>query len=1787
MAEDQVPSWDDLPTEAPEEVPSWDELPAEPVEAKAEEPGLWDRITGWAESMTFKPGVTDKPIDFSKPEEAQAARDRATAQYMVKPITGMLGTIADVPGTLVVEPTLEALDIAASGIASTSARVGSSIFPTEGQSVWDAFKNPRIQQLARQEEGLPAGFDEAYKQAAEQGNWRMAKFLLREIAPTGHGLDEALPEEAWNSVRDFDKDLPDNRRLGPVLSSGAKLLTRIAGDPLMYTKVLSLVPKMKELGSTDEILRAAKESLYAPAQSVGAEIKAGDRALLQLKLPISGKSIMVHRGEWAADVIDSMAPFFNKFTAPFRPAMTLSGFKNADSYSYAHELGRAEAHISAENIAKRLQALPYADDPDVWKLGDAFKRYGNEEAALKVLGRDGSKFSPQQIDRAREAMKVQGQVEKEIAELYRAVDLNPPKYLAATPEEQAKIMKKLGESTEGVPNSVVLLEDGTEFDFAFDRARGFGRQRSEALAVKQSENEAKKMMRSSGLMTRPSHLNERAKLSNDLYAEMLAQQYGLKPQDVWGNFQKKIIDDYLEAANFTNDVRYVNTLKAKYGVRPGDLDEYLATAKERVRLGLASPEERAISRLKPENFAPIDSRVFNRRTGRTVTKEGVTEEGEDILNRTTTLFDQTLLYPEEVARRLNSSMRRPPSNIVASSAAYLQKTWSESVLTSFGRVGRQAFENTTKMFSLRVSPSTAFKETAQVLGAKPDKVTKISQYIPSLNETIWDLGDFYKSGGVGKFSDEMFKNPELMNPVQRGMTFLKEKIKESGGVGKWLLTGDNVKIYDVPGVMNNNIISRTLRGMGGAADTFTRKAYFRQLIKDGYSVDQAVRMVNSHLMDFSRNTDVARRVRYVSPFGNFMIKNMESLLGVVAQNPGAANMLNPYNGSLKRAIEEYSGWDPNTSIEVAQRNPFMSHPVLMWALRGSDKINEDDLLKSMVGDWLRTGMMGGKYIEVKGGDPSQPAFKQQLDAGMQMYLNLPTHITAATDILSMDKLGENLQGPWMTAMMIGLTGYDPFTKRMGEFDGTLMAEKDNFMRALQTANPAQYPKVYNLFANTLARYSDTFVKVMQEPLAGFVGDILKVKLGEDAYKKLKISDAALRDLVDFKTAGLGKISKADVSLVMQQNALLRKIEATDRHLKSKYNLAKMTKAQITDALREYNAAKKALEQNAKIFRDYKEQYSRLGGNISPEAWMELQGMFELQKEGEPEMSEVPFDSETPVDPDFSELPGEDEVDEDGNYREPQSAPIMGPGVGPSPVNPKAYRKPGASFDMQTGNELIDRASTVTKEKLFPLAGQGIQQQQDSLEVMPEINADEEMQTIPRDPASEVESTAFWPLEILNAADISTPQGKGQWLKGKEEYIKKKIAERFEDPEDQKAAWDIIKDEMRMKRMMMHNWEGPTQRDERGLPIGVQRGPAAARQFAETGMGGAPSGGGPLSAAGAAVGLGLAGSFIKDKVPEETTMGMGSQMSPAERRLYVMSPEQLADEPDSEAKDKILSLKGIENPSLRWKNMNTPATPHDSRILPGYTEILVGDSKGTEDIAHWPKEFAVDEDYYGRLIKEGFDESDARDMAAMPPAGHVRGFSPNPDTFLIFEAQKARKSDPDTEKRAIDKAIKYAREAGFKNVGVVDAVSAAQIQGHGNVEPWIQQRYDKSFVNHMGKTLKQSPSEKEWQFKASDRIKKDIEEDTAWVERMSKKYPNVRDEFGMFLWPKAMKYAEQGKLSDLESFGSGVTLQNLQDSGIDASEFREIWLRGQRKYKKHRGGTPKIKYRVFSLEGKKK
>jgi hypothetical protein len=1259
--------------------------------------------------------VTD--FQFVQPEDVTRV-EAMGPDPSTEAVKGALGSIGSGAMTA-----LSTLAIPASSLAQATGRVveaGDAWRETDDiDAVIEGFKNPRIMRLARKDKDLPEGFDDAWKEATKRGKYAQAKFMMNEAFPLTRGMSDNLSDEFYE---DFRKAIPAGYE--DTAEAVFKFSANLAADPLMYSRIMAPLAGSRALGKarvaeiqskpTEQILKEAVTRIEAglpKSTGLAAEVARGERAALQVYLPFTGRYATVAKGEGLAAQIDNLGTLIESATtkggmSPLRTVMTQSGLGGADAMSTAREFSIATGKEARNRVAEVIKGMPGHNDPKVVRLAADMSELGVDET-MALYKRLGKNVSDTDVQMARELETVFKSVNNEIEQVLKSSGVPLKGFKPATIEEQAKAIEDLAKRTDNIPNIVVDLVDGTKADLTFSRGYDFGRRTSErvntARRLKNLQEEYNAAIKGTGFMSKPDFLKGREKWSTYAQEELLAAKYGVKPDQVFDpNKAQILLDNYDSAARFAADFKYVQGLKARYGVNKGDVPKYIQDAKDKVMLarekGISpSREDLMISRMSPDDFKPIDARVFN-------TFKAVVNK-DDLVK----LIPEELVYPSQVAQRIKAEVLAPDDISWAAGIGWLQKEWSRGVLASFGRVGRQGVENLQKLPSLGVTPMHLLKETKAIY--KPDKISKLADNLPSVKETIWDLTDFEKKMLTKKFNIQMLSDERVMSGPNQLMSTYWQLAKDNKlglmlDVGKKLAKTPKYAVE----FANGNPASKGIRSFGASMDVLTKRAYFRKLIEDGKAPEEASVMVRNAMMDFSRTTEGLRKGRYVSPFVSFYMKNLEAIPTLISLRPGVINMLHPEHGELKRAFEDWSGWSPEVANRVAQLIPFQQHPMLGPLWRGNDSIVSDpEIPRQLFHRYLG--------LETPFGEPLSEADQQKVKKGMMFSLAQYNHLTAATDILDLSNINQNAFGPLMTAGALSILGYDPFRGRMLPTEGTSAQSRERIIQTLSTLNPAQYPTFYNKINDYLIENMDGYKETLQNPIPNDLMRILKINVGSKDLDALKLSDKSINDMVSPKFFGIGRVTRSDMSFWFQQNALFMRM---DRDLKRLGNPDIISNpVEMKRIVEEIKPIVKAINKNTLIWRDYNAIMRQHGAFMDPALFEEINSPLTFA-----EGDGMDFIDEGDADMDTS-----DEYDD----------------------LEEVYREPQGSFDMQTDSALVNRASELTKEKMFPEAAQALQAAQDDIEVAP-MDDFEDMNKLMQDLELGIPQEA----EAIDFTDIYSP-----------------------------------------------------------------------------------------------------------------------------------------------------------------------------------------------------------------------------------------------------------------------------------------------------------------------------------------------------------------------------------------------------------------------------------------------
>lgn len=1639
-------------------------------------------------------------------------------------------------------------------------------------------------------------------------------------------------DQKWESFVD------DVAGVGAV---GVGLVADIVTDPLTYlTFGASIAPKVaKVVGAAPETKalweaaktegRIGKELMDESVKNIPKlksfveQVQDGEKAVVALKIPFKDKVLPVGSKEFqvkAANALESIgkSSMMQNAKRKFSFLQTKTGFESVDNANTQHSIGESAHKLIRKELAARFPETTKAVDNVV----NAFADYG-EEKGLKFLKDSGVEYTEQDLfagKRLYQSLQEEVTKAKAYAEMH-GVDINA--FEAATADERKNLIEALKPVFGGsIPKEIE--------PYLFREQYGLPRQmkREAVLAEKtlaESQSAWDKVTTDGGILKMaPSSAKESEKYSTIVMDKLKQSKTGMV-QSFEASPVQRTLDRIEDIYRSVADKRYVDTIK-KYGGTREELVQKINEARTFVKnakaAGTVIPAEiRQWASVNPKNLRPIGEYPWNRvkgwvefdketqdmrklvRDNPALVKDFPKEVIDNILNPGQVRVQrENILFPPEIVVGVENRLGirgLPQENAILRGLEWINNQWKKSTLLNPLRLFREGGENA-QVYIMMGGNVKYLRDTAADLIAYSDDVvnnkasafTTAAMNTPFIENIATDPHIFKKpmtyreavdinTDGI-PFSQIMHDSAKTKR--QDAFDALMGLTKDSfmTKAGKVAMTP--VKIVEL--INDNKLFKAGRNFFGGAAANLNKIAYAKTLHFDkGIPFAKAMQMADEAFISFHDVSSGLRKGNLISPFLTYHARNIQRMPVLFASSPAGFTFYN----KIKQAWYNASGWDAEdqAAFKHTVGNHFQPEPVIGPLIRGTREMLKDSKWFAGFGEYI------GK--KVFGDD-----FKSGMDDNI-MVINVPDPFRPAADFLDPERAVDNLS-PLMKAAL-AIAGTDPFTGDALPYRGTELDLVTRAEAALKQINPFNFTQGMKLFNVAIQAVEPKFVEHlvklgMDEDNANHAYDLVYGD-GKNQQKRLK---EAYGTIFNWSTLGFGRVTNVQVQAAMKTIALSRQVETLMKDYKSQVYKKGFSESQRIKVVNAIKRTMKDIEHNAEMISSYHDAIDGAYENMAT-----MQTVLDSQEEASKAI-------QSGVDDGFEEAPTDLETPEEEapEYGEPQSY-----------MPQEGDRSPAMASGSPRESELLTRGSSLTQANLEPrgpMSDEEKQRQQESvMGVAPEAPSSPEYGN-EEDPIGfytrltgerpKTDTEAEWLKDVIieSIADIDedingtlerflhnnvsttkfdedsnkqVPLSKREVQDQKDRFTE--IYNRMKDMQKQGATPENILEELH--RSGDYYIPSLDESDFGDMGISGDRGPASHRAV-ELGSGGAAPGGG--GGFGAAIGMGLAAPFIKDKTPPEEQMGMGSGMSQEERRLYLMSPSQLAEQPDSAAKQKIKDIKSMESPNRWYKMTAVPSRSH----LPGYEEIIVdGDildkhSQLNKVNRAYLDNYWVRQDRIGRrkdeYISEGMSPSSAEELASKEIHAEdvekfgkqvtgvkawARGFAPTPDTFLITEVQRNPKDKKATEEEAIDKAIEYARKAGYKNIGIADAESVAQMQGHSGVKDWVSRRYDKNFIKHMSKELKQSPSDKQWVMSKEEIAPMDEENGT--------RVGYFADKFNM-PWEDAVDifYNYKGKEPDRYLKSKGVTKEDLHDLLV-SREYQKVPV------------TNKVKYKVFSLEGDKK
>lgn len=1167
-----------------------------------------------------------KDLDFAHDPvtvpNSDAIKQTIETEKLFQDAAGVLPHVADIAAKAVLTP-LQLPQQAATGLFARTVAAGQKY-----DKGWDemakAFKSPQLMQLARERAGFKPEFAATLDQARKSGVWDTARAYINEIFPEAYPsdlIDQSTYEYIAQSVDHalgvaseavgFPKS-SESESFQNFLVGAQKFGIDVATDPIIGLELLPKIPQAKavsrvtsEMGISErtavQLQEAAERELARGKlpQGLAAEAARGERKLIAYKIPFKKTPIFTIEGQSVLQKLDEVGNWLERASGS-RPYLTRSGIGNYDAMDTAHEVNEAAIPHSAETIKQQMLAQGQIG-PQVGKLANDIKEYDSVKLALLK----NPKATDEMLRAAHERLQLYDQVnELGNAEMAReGVDLTKSNW-KTTKDDQEKLLRGMSKSYGEIPRAVVM-DGNVEHDITFSRGYDYGRALSkEAKAAKGLEQEvenASKASRATGLNVKADAARGRVRLSTEVFDEALRKKYGLTGPAFNPNKDEVVLASYTSKLKAANDLRFVRGVKESYGTPFHEIQQVIDDAAERVRLakkaGLpVNMDDVKIRDSNPNQWRRIDNRVFDQ-------MKYLNSDAKKTL-----LATEELYYPAQIADRVEAKFFRPQTTKKMAIASYLQQQWAKNALTSTYRLGKQSVDNLFRALSLDVSVQSLTKEWALSCGMADDAVANLYKHIPTVNETVLDMSDFEAVKHGVDVSVPMLTDRDV-NTATNAWT---------GGLYHWAknkaipwTTGvkSGLSPKSIFELMNDNALSRGVRHMGNYSDGLIKKAYFRDLIKKGYDVSEATRMVGDHLMDFGRTTEQVRGMRWATPFAAWKLKNLETLPALIAMHPNVTNIINPYSGSLKRAIEDSNGWDPY-KFEAAHRLvPYMRHPILGPLLRGNEDIAENPSFgRELLNQYVRLGATKGEL--------------GRLNGGTILSFELPTNLNAAVDMFDLTSYNEQMYSPAMAAFTLAFLNTDIHKEKQIDSAGTEMGVWDGITKGLAEINPLAYPKFFNrIVVPALEKGMPSLRERLKSPVPRRLAEIMKLQLGPDFKpQKLKLDETTMNELTGLKFFGMGRLDKADFNYYMQQLSLYSKAEDLAGKTESgagslvMKKLTKEGRAQALEVVAQVQTIMEKMRQNTLIYKDFKARMGELSQYLSEEDKAIIYGTKTMLKE---------------------------------------------------------------------------------------------------------------------------------------------------------------------------------------------------------------------------------------------------------------------------------------------------------------------------------------------------------------------------------------------------------------------------------------------------------------------------------------------------------------------------------------------------------------------------------------------
>lgn len=771
--------------------------------------------------------------------------------------------------------------------------------------------------------------------------------------------------------------------------------------------------------------------------------------------------------------------------------------------------------------------------------------------------------------------------------------------------------------------------DGT--DFTFSQSRGFPRKLTAGSA--QALDEASKtdaVMGKNGLSTGVSANLERSKFSTEMQNRILSQTTGAQ-ENFRLDVANVVAESGMEKMRAGRNLKYMESLKNGYGDSMDGWVQRIDSAQQKVQAGLANAEDIKIAQMQVRPRVGAGGEPILDASGRPIMeipqlRQINTKGFGDISsfirsNDEGTTFikenEKPLYYPQSVAQTIENVVATPNPGAFRQFVDYMSSQWKKNVLTSGKRFVLHFDEGLSNYASLAANPKYIFTELRNLAGDGLDKIANILDRTPlmgspadvtrSLAEHAYGAGlDTTKQAldnspileniftdkplppkitvSKADMADPMLNYPsnayyELLHGAARNGTLknVLDTVVDEGmkntGISSFVDKAGNIAKVGF-GLFNDNPLSKGIREMGALGTNIFKRARVRDLLDQGFSLNDAMQRASFEFLDFrTPNSAFMQGGSVLNPFFAYNVKNWERNIAILAQRPGMYNMVNPYDGALQRNLLQADNW--STRQQQVYRDQFKlptDDSIIAGTFHGFDSVKNNVAgLHDLLDKYLSWGTDQG--------------MKDQLAQGRDLWVRLPTNISAMSDFTRI----KNYQDPASTGPYIkfGLAalGYDPFT---GEKMPYAANDIDRYTTALQQVNPYDFPRL----SMALTKVIDNWAPQWRDHVENFGLEPRVMQLFNSIFGSrfaggaLKMDNLALNQMTAFKGMDLFSLTKSDIQLDLNHKAIARDMQQQIKQSLS--DVERKGQKFRMDILQQTTLPEmqKQTQNNAKAMRDY-------------------------------------------------------------------------------------------------------------------------------------------------------------------------------------------------------------------------------------------------------------------------------------------------------------------------------------------------------------------------------------------------------------------------------------------------------------------------------------------------------------------------------------------------------------------------------------------------------------------------